>query len=64
MFLNDSLYLLCDFCSNEVLHISGGIEEVGAVQADLFGFLVAAWVVVYCVIWKGLHNSGKVGTSV
>ena len=46
--------------SNEVLHMSSGIEEVGYVQWDLLGYLILAWTVVYCVIWKGLHNSGKV----
>ena len=40
--------------------MSSGIEEVGYVQWDLFGYLILAWAVVYCVIWKGLHNSGKV----
>jgi len=48
------------FWNNEVLHISGGIEEVGEVQTDLFCFLLLAWIIVYGVIWKGLHNSGKV----
>ena len=47
-------------CSNEVLHMSGGIDEVGGVQWDLLGYLILAWAVVYMVIWKGLHNSGKV----
>ena len=51
------------FSSNEVLHISSGIEEVGGVQTDLFCFLLLAWVIVYGVIWKGLHNSGKVTTA-
>ena len=40
--------------------MSSGIEEVGYVQWDLLGYLILAWTVVYCVIWKGLHNSGKV----
>ena len=40
--------------------MSDGIEEVGYVQWDLLGYLILAWTVVYCVIWKGLHNSGKV----
>ena len=54
--------LICsrDIFSNEVLNISEGIEEVGEVQLDLLMFLILAWVVTYCVIWKGLHNSGKV----
>ena len=52
------------FWSNEVLHISGGIEEVGEVQWDLFACLILAWALVYVFIWKGLHNSGKVGNSV
>jgi len=48
------------FWNNEVLHMSSGLEDVGGIQWDLFGYLVLAWTVVYCVIWKGLHNSGKV----
>ena len=40
--------------------MSSGIEEVGEVQTDLFCFLLLAWIIVYGVIWKGLHNSGKV----
>ena len=43
--------------------MSDGIEEVGYVQWDLLGYLILAWTVVYCVIWKGLHNSGKVPQS-
>jgi len=48
------------FWNNEVLHISDGIQDVGGVQTDLFCFLLLAWIIVYGVIWKGLHNSGKV----
>jgi len=48
------------FWNNEVLHISPGIQDVGEVQTDLFCFLLLAWIIVYGVIWKGLHNSGKV----
>ena len=48
------------FYRNEVLHTSGGIEEIGEVQWDLFICLIVAWALVYGFIWKGLHNSGKV----
>jgi len=47
------------FWSNEVLHISESIDDVGPIQTDLMLFLILAWFVTYCVIWKGLHNSGK-----
>lgn len=56
----DSETAVEQFWNNEVLHMSSGIEEVGYVQWDLLGYLILAWTVVYCVIWKGLHNSGKV----
>ena len=54
------LILMIFVFSNEALNISDGIEEPGMVQWDLFGCLIVAWIVVYGVIWKGLHNSGKV----
>ena len=55
--------LILDFAlyfSNHVLQISPGIETMGGVRLELFGYLVLAWVLVYLVIWKGLQNSGKV----
>jgi len=48
------------FWNNEVLHMSESISEVGDVQVDLFCFLILAWILVYGVIWRGLHNSGKI----
>jgi len=56
----DSETAVEQFWSNEVLNISEGIDEVGGIQWDLMVFLILAWFVTYCVIWKGLHNSGKV----
>ena len=50
------------FWRNEVLHASGGIEEIGEVQWDLCICLIVAWALVYGFIWIGLHNSGKVRT--
>ena len=48
------------YFSNQVLGISDGIDHVGGVQPHLLACLVFAWIIVYGVIWKGLHNSGKV----
>jgi len=48
------------YWNNHVLQISDGIETMGGVRLELFGYLVLAWVLVYLVIWKGLQNSGKI----
>ena len=38
-----------------------GLEEgLGGVQWELVGCLGLAWVLVYLIVWKGLHQSGKV----
>jgi hypothetical protein len=38
-----------------------GLEfGLGALQWELVGTLLLAWIVVYLIIWKGLHSSGKV----
>ena len=44
-----------------MLGISDGIDTVGDIQWELLGYLVVAWVGAYLVVWKGLHNSSKVG---
>ncbi|CAG0923003.1 unnamed protein product [Notodromas monacha] len=42
------------------LRISSGIEEPVNIQWELLGFLALAWVIAYFIIYKGLHNSGKI----
>ena len=46
--------------SRKVLGITSGISDLGGMQWELLGTLVMAWLVVYLIIMKGLHASGKV----
>ena len=40
---------------------NGGLEEgLGGIQWELVGCLGLAWLMVYLIVWKGLHQSGKV----
>ena len=44
---------------------NAGIEfGLGNMQWELAGTLFLAWVMVYLIIWKGLHSSGKVKIEV
>mgnify|MGYP002716846196 FL=1 len=36
------------------------MAEIGQVQWHLFGTLILAWILVYIVIYKGIHQSGKI----
>ena len=38
----------------------GLANGLGGMQWELVGTLFLSWVVVYLIIWKGLHSSGKV----
>lgn len=49
-----------EFYDRRVLHMSQGIEDMGAFSWELFGALVAAWVMVYFAIWKSVKVTGKV----
>ena len=47
--------------SNRVLMANGGLEEgLGGIQWELVGCLGLGWIMVYLIVWKGLHQSGKV----
>ncbi|CAB4063404.1 SLC6A1 [Lepeophtheirus salmonis] len=48
------------YWNNHVLQISSGIDELGGIRWELMAYLALAWCLVYLVIWKGLHNSGKI----
>ena len=36
------------------------MSELGGMQWELVGTLVLGWAIVYGIIWKGLHSSGKI----
>ncbi|KAG1670920.1 Sodium- and chloride-dependent GABA transporter 2 [Nymphon striatum] len=48
------------FWNDRVLQITKGIDDLGGIQWELFGCLILAWIIVYLVIWKGIHSSGKI----
>jgi hypothetical protein len=48
------------FCRKRVLQLSEGIDDLVGVQWELLGCLVLGWGLVYLIIWRGLHASGKV----
>ena len=53
----------CSLClgRHRVLQQNEGLEHgLGGMQWELAGCLVIAWVVVYLIIAKGLHSSGKI----
>lgn len=50
-----------EFWEKRVLQMNDGLEYgLGAVQWELLGCLALAWLVVYGIIAKGLHSSGKI----
>ncbi|CAD5122601.1 DgyrCDS11013 [Dimorphilus gyrociliatus] len=49
-----------EYFYNKVLKISSGIEEIGDVDWHLLLCLLAAWLVVYLVLSKGIASLGKV----
>nr|XP_019956377.1 PREDICTED: sodium- and chloride-dependent GABA transporter ine-like isoform X2 [Paralichthys olivaceus] len=47
------------FFDHKLLQKTDGIEEVGGIRWELFGYLVLAWVIVYLCIFKGVKSTGK-----
>ncbi|XP_072289762.1 sodium- and chloride-dependent GABA transporter 1 isoform X2 [Eucyclogobius newberryi] len=48
------------FFDNKLLEKTAGIEDSGGLRWELIGCLVAAWVIVYLCIFKGVRSTGKV----
>lgn len=49
-----------EYFENRVLGITSDITEVGNLQWTLFICLILGWIIVYAIIRKGLHQSGKI----
>ena len=47
--------------SNRVLQANAGIEYgLELIQWELAGTLFLGWVIVYLIVWRGLHQSGYI----
>ncbi|EFN82579.1 Sodium- and chloride-dependent GABA transporter 1 [Harpegnathos saltator] len=49
-----------EYWEQRVLGITSGIETIGNIQYELLGCLVVGWLLVYFIIRRGLHQSGKI----
>ncbi|TRY73528.1 hypothetical protein TCAL_03333 [Tigriopus californicus] len=49
-----------EYFQKSVLVQSNGIEEMGSIQWHLALCLLAAWIVIFCCLIKGIKSSGKV----
>nr|XP_031828165.1 sodium- and chloride-dependent betaine transporter-like [Nomia melanderi] len=49
-----------EYWERRVLGITSGIETIGGIQWELFGCLILGWLLVYFIIRRGLHQSGKI----
>ncbi|KAI3372085.1 hypothetical protein L3Q82_006938 [Scortum barcoo] len=48
------------FFDHRLLEKTSSIEEAGGLRWELFGCLLASWVIVYLCIFKGVKSTGKV----
>ncbi|XP_077496271.1 sodium- and chloride-dependent glycine transporter 2-like [Amblyomma americanum] len=48
------------FFYKRFLALTSGVEEMGAIQPEIFVSLIVAWVIVFLTICKGIQSSGKV----
>ncbi|XP_063238578.1 sodium- and chloride-dependent GABA transporter 2-like [Bacillus rossius redtenbacheri] len=49
-----------EFWEKRVLQITDGIDNLGGMQWELLGCLTIGWGMVYLIICRGLHSSGKI----
>ncbi|KYN36117.1 Sodium-dependent serotonin transporter [Trachymyrmex septentrionalis] len=49
-----------EYWDRRVLGITSGIESIGKIQWELLGCLIIGWLLVYLIIRRGLHQSGKI----
>uniref|UniRef100_A0A131YKJ9 Transporter n=1 Tax=Rhipicephalus appendiculatus TaxID=34631 RepID=A0A131YKJ9_RHIAP len=57
---NGTVTPIVEFWENRVLGITSGLHEIGKVRPEIALYLFIGWAMVYLVIWRGLHQSGKI----
>ena len=64
-FLNDIWYdVLILYSRNKILQQSDGLHDMGVVNWQLLLCFIAAWIIIYLCVIKGVKSSGKVGQNV
>lgn len=49
-----------EYWDRRVLQLSAGLDSPGGMQWELLGCLLLGWLIVYLIICRGLHESGKI----
>jgi solute carrier family 6 GABA transporter-like protein 1 len=58
---NQTVAAVEEFWNNRVLQANAGIEYgLELIQWELAGTLFLGWVIVYMIVWRGLHQSGYI----
>ncbi|XP_076362609.1 sodium- and chloride-dependent GABA transporter 1-like isoform X2 [Tachypleus tridentatus] len=57
---NETISPVMEYWENRVLGLTAGLHDIGELRMELVFLLLLAWVLVYVVIWRGLHQSGKI----
>jgi solute carrier family 6 GABA transporter-like protein 1 len=58
---NQTVTAVEEFWNNRVLQANAGIEYgLELIQWELAGTLFLGWVIVYLIVWRGLHQSGYI----
>lgn len=55
-----STFMNLDFFKDDVLKVSGGIEDMGKIDTGMMGCLVITYILIYMCISKGIQSSSKV----
>ena len=61
MSFTQSRFCMFYFSSDRVLQANQGMEYgLGMIQWELAGTLLGGWIIVYMIVWRGLHQSGYI----
>ncbi|XP_069795578.1 sodium- and chloride-dependent creatine transporter 1-like isoform X2 [Narcine bancroftii] len=58
--LADKRSPIIEFWERRVLRITGGIDQLGAINWQMLLCVITTWIIVYFCIWKGVKSTGKV----
>ena len=56
----NTFFNLFFYSSHRVLQITADPTDLGGFQWELLGTLLMGWIIVYLILRKGLHSSGKI----